>query len=204
MSQRNMTEAGAQFAVGKLIEHPDAQRDAIHVAVMPVVAYEDRLQPGERLKLVFGTQNMVCRVRRYDEEGVGIVDPFLDVMSLKKGDQFYMFMLPNTIHSLRHQWLHPSVDTDHSSATEAEVWLRHFADRWGMPYDEMIKIAIAPKCELHSDDYPDDFIVAQGVDLHSAAELGADHDLFWTNLEALTGRTFTLAHRGATGWSCSC
>lgn len=52
--------------------------------------------------------------------------------------------------------------------------------------------------------YTDEYLVAQGIDLHDANELGEDHDLFWANLAIYVGKQFDDAHRKTIGWSCSC
>ena len=81
----------------------------------------------------------------------------------------------------------------------SERWLRTFADRWNFNYDDMVREASA----LSTIEW-DNFITAQDTDLHSAEELGEDHDLFWSHLEVLTGKTFDHPHRKRFGWSCSC
>ena len=48
------------------------------------------------------------------------------------------------------------------------------------------------------------YIVAQGVDLHSKEELGKDFEEFWFHLEALTGKRFSEEHKNEEMWSCSC
>ena len=84
-----------QEAIGKLIDGP-AGRDAVHVAVAPVVA-RVALRPGTHVDATGGT----------DGERVGIVDPFLDC-AVKPGDRFWLFLYPNTITGLRHVWQHPA------------------------------------------------------------------------------------------------
>jgi hypothetical protein len=85
--------------VGKLADE-NAKRDCIHVALAPVVAGEE-LEPGERIGMTFdGIANRVTKT-------IGIVDPFL-AESVKPGQRFFMFLLPNTITSLRHVFEHPA------------------------------------------------------------------------------------------------
>lgn len=50
----------------------------------------------------------------------------------------------------------------------------------------------------------DNYVTAHGQDLHSAGELGEDHDKFWDNLEIYTGKKFDGVHRERFGWSCTC
>src|SRR5712671_6579854 len=109
-------------------------RDAIHIAVMPVIAGEKYLYAGQRLRLAYGTTNTV-RSAYADQEAVGVVDPFLPAATnIQEGDQFWMFLFPGTIQSLRHQWVHPTIDNVPQPKNEAERWIRQFADRWNFDY----------------------------------------------------------------------
>jgi hypothetical protein len=87
------------LGIGKLIAG-DAQRDAIHIAVAPVVA-------GEELKAGYhvGLNEAGEAVGR--TTSIGIVDPFIHT-HVRKGETFWLFMYPNTITSLRHDWTHPA------------------------------------------------------------------------------------------------
>ena len=80
-------------------------RDAIHVAVVPMIAAE-RLRPGQHV--CFAAEGNYELASGLPQKGnLGIVDPFLteDVL---KGQQFWMCLYPNTVTSLRHQWTHPA------------------------------------------------------------------------------------------------
>lgn len=105
--------------LGKIITG-EAQRDAIHVAIAPMVATE-RVHPGQRVNANGGAS----------QPHVGIVDPFLDRAAMA-GDRFWLFLFPNTVTSLRHQWTHPAFDNER---TEAERWLRAYAAKLNS-YDE--------------------------------------------------------------------
>ncbi len=85
--------------LGQLIEG-EAYRDAIHIAIEPLVA-PVLLQPGQEIDR-FG----------YPQENgkavlVGIVDPYLKHPVLP-GQRFYLCLFPNTVTSLRHYWKHPA------------------------------------------------------------------------------------------------
>lgn len=81
-------------------------RDAIHIAIIPVVASE-RLYPGESVELFGKTEKGLNYVRRITGTSIGIIDPFLK-SAVKPGDIVYLFLNPYTIKSLRHVWTHPA------------------------------------------------------------------------------------------------
>lgn len=92
--------------VGQLCES-GAQRDAIHIAIAPVIA-SVRLMPAEKVSVDGFPEGFT------DNPMVGIVDPFLseDVLS---GQTFYLFLFPQTVTSLRHEWTHPEFKTTSTS-----------------------------------------------------------------------------------------
>jgi hypothetical protein len=184
---------GTQFTIGQILTD-ETDRDAIHVAVLPVISGENYLGAGDRIGIAYGTKNIVVR----KPDGIGIVDPFLQ-RTIHKDEKCWMFIQPNTVENLRHDWRHPAIDDVKPATDEHELWLRQFADRWNFDYAEMIAQASAA-----ANRYGDNYITAMGIDLHSKDELGADHDLFWEHLEKLTGKFFTDEHRDNFVWSCSC
>jgi hypothetical protein len=80
-------------------------RDAIHVAIAPVEASED-LWPGDRIVFVDPADNTLVR-KAENVEGIGLVDPYLK-RRVKKGQRFWMFLMPRSIQSLHHHWTHPA------------------------------------------------------------------------------------------------
>lgn len=91
--------------VGKLIEG-EAFRDAIHVAVAPVVAGQE-LRAGDDVRIDKKDRKAIaCNIR----DRVGVVDPFL-TEPVEAGQRFWLFLLPNTVTSLRHAWTHPAFTT---------------------------------------------------------------------------------------------
>ena len=79
------------------------KRDAIHLAVIQVRATE-HLSIGQNISAVDGAAFA-------DEDGLGIVDPFLE-RNPQPGDLFWMVIRPRLIHSLRHVWSHPAFDDE--------------------------------------------------------------------------------------------
>lgn len=87
----------------------DARRDAVHVAVAPVVA-RHVLEPGERVGFYPGTQEAVAPSQWLGSskvEVVGVVDPFRGE-TVHAGQRFWLFLYPGTVTSLRHVWSHPA------------------------------------------------------------------------------------------------
>ncbi len=86
---------------GRLIG-ADQKRDAIHIAIAPVVAAE-KLLPGQHIGFLGADTE---RVGGSAKIKLGIVDPFLREPILPE-QRCWMFLYPQTITSLRHDWTHP-------------------------------------------------------------------------------------------------
>jgi hypothetical protein len=121
--------------IGKIIAG-DAHRDAIHIAIAPVTAFKS-LDPGDDVGLMDVNGEHLAGPC---SKPVGIVDPFLQ-SPVRKGQRFYLFLYPNTVTSLRHEWTHPAF-ADAAPVTlrrvdnakqEAEEWLRRFAAELSEP-----------------------------------------------------------------------
>lgn len=86
--------------LGTLIDET-ARRDAIHVAIAPMIAACE-LEPGQRVgKGKNGTASRDAR------EHIGIVDPFLPE-PVNAGERFYVVLFPGTVTGMRHEWSHPA------------------------------------------------------------------------------------------------
>ncbi len=84
--------------IGEIITDGDAVRDAIHVAIAPMIAAQN-LKPGDHVGFYgFGDTQEIIK----NDAPVGIVDPYLTT-PIKKGEHFYLFLYPNTITALRHE-----------------------------------------------------------------------------------------------------
>ncbi|MDE2020232.1 MAG: hypothetical protein KGJ13_07855, partial [Patescibacteria group bacterium] len=134
----------ADETIGKIgtILDEFAKKDAIHIAVAPVVAGE-KLQKGARVGL--NSDGKAVFADNY-EKSVGIVDPFLRNDFVKKDERFYIFLYPGTITDLRHEWYHPSFPEeakgiDVKNRDYAQQWIRHWAENTGLSYDEAMEAA---------------------------------------------------------------
>jgi hypothetical protein len=100
--------------LGKLLTE-DQPRDAVHIAVAPVIAGES-LKPGQRIGFIGDAYTVGT-----DANLIGIVDPYLDRL-VSKGQRFYMFLFPNTITSLHHNWTHPAFEAEDTVASYAPTF----------------------------------------------------------------------------------
>lgn len=128
------------LGLGKIITTKQ-YRDAVHIAVAPVTAGE-RLHPGEPIGFVERDTTVVLGVP--DCDSIGIVDPFLKD-AVEKGQQFWMYLYPGSITSLRHEWTHdafPSPDAPvRGDKAESEKWIRDFIARSDCPRYEVLMAA---------------------------------------------------------------
>ena len=178
-----------QTQLGKLIEG-NPLRDAVHIAVAPVVCGSRSLVAGNRIGF-FEDGKVVGLMAK---EIVGVVDPFL-TSTVFPGQKFWMFLLPNTITSLNHVWTHPAFEDaaprlDPKATSEA--WLRNFCATANCPgYEEVMAVAVGGGAEQWSSE----FLHFYGHD--AGGEIPPE---FWDHVEAVTGRKIT---RRPSSFSCS-
>ena len=182
------------LGLGKLIT-TEQQRDAIHIAVAPVTAYAV-VQPGQHVDAQGGPGLPY----------VGIVDPYLR-QDVHPGDSYWLFLYPNTVTSLRHEWTHPAftseVQSPESTATryagseiraESEKWLREYAKRL-KPYESVEEayknlIEELKVKELHG----------HGTDLYTLSDV-EDADELERHAEIVLGKRIDLTKFE---FSCAC
>lgn len=165
----------------------DLGRDAIHVAVLCVVASE-KLHPGQSVGLDKSGGGSAKA-----EKQVGIVDPFLEE-PVYEGERFWLFLRPRTVTTLRHVWEHPFIPnegTPIAAESASRSWMRWFAGQYGRDAETMIQAA-------------HDFLDHDRT-LHGGPELeGAGvPDEFWDHFRAITGRAVSVDEEGCF-FSCSC
>ncbi len=170
---------------------PNEKRDAIHLAVLPVVAGA-RLYPGQAISAQDG-------VASPDPGGIGIVDPFLGA-TVQPEQHFWMVIKPRLITSLRHVWTHPAFpdeaavgapDTEKAAARAARAELEQIARNCDIDPDDMIEGA---ENFLESGAYLSQGERWEGVSVP---------DEFWNHFETLTGRKVPSRERDSF-FSCSC
>lgn len=170
---------------------PTHRRDAIHIAVAPVIAAED-LKPGDHIGFVQEPQNKTRRivmdttsslVTSKEKVGkvknpIGIVDPFLNA-KVKAGERFYLCLYPQSVTGMRHEWQHPAfmdeverqAYEDESEKAKSIKWLRDYAVRINVyddpeaAYDRLIN------------GLKNGNLFAHGSYLHSFSELDDPEDL---------------------------
>jgi hypothetical protein len=184
----------------------DQKRDAIHLAVEPVVAGEG-LRVGEDITVVNG----VAWARA---PFLGIVDPFLK-RGVKPGERFWFVMYPRQVHSLRHVWTHPAFSDEPEVASPSpfseisreasEKWLRNYIDSCDLSvyeYEDVLKAAVGDRVQDAEGYYglsnQGDYMLMSGYSGYG--DIPAE---FWTHVEVVTGKAVPAAYR-ATHFSCSC
>lgn len=178
---------------------PEATRDAVHVAIAPVIA-GIHINPGQHVGL---TVNGLADPKR---PPIGVADPFLSGPIIK-GERFYLFLYPGTIQSLRHEWTHPGFDGEQGTTYEsprekvrnvtekeaAEAWIARFAEDIDMTVNKLMTAA---------DDYVEnDEYTHMGED--ESYKGRDDWDEFWSRYKIVRGKT-DIKTGGWAPFSCAC
>ncbi len=178
------------------------QRDAVHVAIFPATA-NYKLSPGQDVGII--EPGVVPVVGSVEVEPVGIVDPFLKSMVFPE-QMFYVALYPNTITSLRHDWVHPAFDAV-PSKEESRRWMEEFAakhhshkNEWyhgtGRDYtaDEVIESAA-------------DYLATGERHVQPGSESLRDFEFpleFWKHFEALSGSQVSDSDKERMPFCCTC
>lgn len=191
-----MSKEQVQTEIGKLLKKSKGVRDAIHIAVAPVIA-DEQLNAGEHIGLT-GEDD---KASRWVDNPIGVVDPFLTEI-VEKGQRFYMFLYPNTITNLAHRWEHPSfkevkdvpiaskVD-EKERRDDSEQWLRNYAESIDTGYNALISAANE---FLDNGQY-----FSEGGKFESVST----HPEFWEHFEIVTKRE-VKEHDRESFFSCAC
>lgn len=168
--------------IGQLLIE-DRPRDAVHIAVIPVVAAAVELAPGAPVVLTTDGQATSGPM----EKAVGVVDPFLH-RNVKRDERFWLFLKPGTIIGLRHHWWHPAFPDAASSSPEdvkatSAAWIEAFALReLGIDYGRLMDAA-----DQHVYSDGDEYTMDNTERYKNVAE--ATWDEFWRHYTVVTGRT---------------
>lgn len=199
-----MTDALQTLGASGLDE--TAGRDAIHLAVEPVIAKEN-LAPGQHIGLIDGKASYKA------EKKLGIVDPFGGIVL--EGQRFWLIVYPRQITSLRHVWSHPDfeeekieVKQDLADKMKSEYWLRDWcANTEGVPgYDNLIAVFTNGEATCEDRDYygnvlwriDGEYLHGNGIDAHG--EIPNAYEVKH-HLEIVTGRKILSMPQY---FSCSC
>jgi hypothetical protein len=182
-----------QDEIGKILTG-NHERDAIHIAVAPVIAKET-LVPGQAVGLIEDSVDIVGK----HANPIGIVDPFLTT-SVRRGEKFWMFLYPNTITSLKHNWTHPAFEDAEvkkmldkvSGNSESRRFLEDYARQVQLSYKELLDAA--GTYLLRGDDYCLSFDTPDIV--YSQPEE------FWKHYQIVTGEP--VEDHSATFFRCAC
>lgn len=175
---------------GQLIDG-QAQRDAVHVAVTPVIA-SHILAPGEHVGFTDDDTEHVGRVTAT----IGIIDPYLR-RAVMPGQRCYLFLYPDTVTGMRHHWSHPAfgdAPVEAVSKGASEKFLREYADIAGVSYDALIQAGLRFM--------DDDETHRLNSDLPN--ELFEKAEEMWRHFHFITGRAVGAADRERIPFHCSC
>jgi hypothetical protein len=190
-------------SLGKILTDEDnAQRDAVHIAVMPVTLGGDTwYRPGDSVRLLKDGKT----VRACDADNpqcLGVIDPFIVSDEIVGGDRVFVFLKPGSITGLRHEWSHPLVSpplspghetamkvADKLTLTPQRELIENFADNIDLPYDDLMGAAADFQ---RTGSYLTDGTKFEGISVP---------DGFWEAYEFITG---TQVSNKNSFFSCSC
>ena len=160
-----------QPTLGKLLDGP-TERDAVHVAIAPVIASEV-LSAGEHVGFVrAGDTVVVGRVAVL----IGIIDPFLSE-SVQPGQRCWLFLYPQTVTGMRHQWEHPAF-VESGAVAESRRWIAELAAQIDQTPNRLMEAA---ELWIECGDYTYD-----NSEKYKLVDI--DWKEFWRHYEIVTGR----------------
>lgn len=172
--------------LGQIITTPQ-NRDAIHIAVVPMVAGHT-LHRGECVRIEGGKA-----VTALDAARVGVVDPFLSG-TVAEGQTFWLFLNPGSITSLRHEWTHPALDGT-PDVQVAKGVIARMADNMGLSAASLMDYGT-----YHAKGWDEGYVVQQGSEEWRD---GFNADIFWPAYELVTGEAVPEDKKDHF-FSCSC
>lgn len=196
MEQHKASQEG--LGIGQIIT-TEQNRDAIHVAIVPVKA-ESILYPGQRVGIKDGRASVAATT-------VGIIDPFLTA-PVYQDQTCWLFLYPGTITSLRHVWTHPAFESQSDFTTAktdiaaSERWLRAFCEDADIPsYDNIMAALQSGGRWVAGDGYSSISIEDSSIHVGGQDAYGKIPSEFWDHVEVVLGRKVKSRPEY---FSCSC
>lgn len=194
-ADKRSTVTDALETLGSTIDE-NAGRDAIHLAVEPVIALHT-MSAGDHVGLVYGKASTKAA------DLVGIVDPFL-TRQVQAGERFWLVVYPRQITSLRHVWTHPALPEPDVGACKpmadverSEAWIKSYADGLGLHHSKLMDGA-DEWVESHDGKWGGEYLCDGGL-----LEGESTSDEFWKHYEIVRGKE--LADKVKTNFfTCSC
>lgn len=178
-------------SIGRILGGQE-MRDAIHVAIAPMEAAVE-LSPGQHVG-IDGHGRISAT-----EPHIGIVDPFLR-RPVETGERCWVMLYPNTIRSIRHQWVHPAFERE----PEMDE-LRHAAElvaqTCGKTYEALMSDATDYNYSLSREGAWGDYIM-DNSERYKNVE-GHLWEKFWLHFEKVTGQKANDKYKSAP-YTCSC
>lgn len=194
------------LGLGRIIpEGASVERDAIHIAVVPVKAGA-KLAPGTKVKLQNTVDPIVVAAGKR-HPSVGVIDPYLDA-PVQAGQQCWLYLNPGSITSLRHAWSHPAfpmamVLTDAERAKSEQVTNMLLGDRQ-KSIDFMTELAsdLGMSFEAFMSQLEE---CLESGDSFSTGDNQVDvPDDMWKHYEVITGKQLEEKVRENFWFSCAC
>lgn len=189
----------AVATMGAILPDDAGGRDAVHVAVISVIAGQT-LSAG--VNVGFKTPQILPGEQEVFADGapIGIVDPFIQGY-VDKGQRFWLYLYPRTITSLRHEWTHPAFTNDASiiynppnQRLEAEKWIRNFIAISDCPQYEIL---MEKATKVADGVWNREYLHFNDTDAH-----GDIPSEFWDKVEIVLGRK--IKGNKPAYFSCSC
>lgn len=206
-SQKHTVLTDALETLGTILDKRiNHERDAIHLAVLPVYA-GDYLKRGQRCiikgDMAFPANKTGTDDWDEEDDATGIIDPFLSHESVEHGNRVWFIVLPRTITSLRHVWDHPLFPdpdlpaVDHGQQEDVTLewskeWMKTYAaTKINVSYEQLMQGA-------------KDFL-SKGRLMNEGGRFEGVYvdDDFWRHYGILTGQIVPLENRESF-FSCSC
>lgn len=178
------------------------KRDAIHLAVEPVIAGE-KLFAGQDVGLVQSAGGLVAMATGKVKH-LGIVDPFLK-NAVFPGERFWLVVYPRQIKSLRHVWEHPDFENEPVARAPKDVydevaenvansreWMSDYAGSLGVDYEWLMDAALSYQVGGNYSCHPEYSGQFEGEYVPEE---------FWSHWSIITGR---VAKVTGSFFTCSC